>query len=141
MPDIKLSTRVTRFVIAGLSALAVNILLMIFFVEVLYFRTFLLKNTANILAIVLSIGYHFWLSRVWTWKDTPPQKGKQLITQFLSFNFVNLVGISIRIVTFAILEIAGIPYVINIIFSSGLVASISFMLYDKFIFGKMFQRK
>lgn len=126
--------RIKRFLIIGFSAALVNLLLMALFVEVLGFKTYILKNIANVLAIEISITYNFIFQRAWTWKDAPKKVGNRLIAQFISFNLAAFTGIAIRIVFFAILEWWGVFYLLNVVFGIGLAATVDFILYDKFVF-------
>lgn len=109
---------------------------MILFVEVFKFKTYFLKNAANVLSIGISIVYHFILSRLWTWKDAPQKKGKGLIIQFISFNIANFTVMAVRIILFAILEKMGVFYVLNVVFGIVLAATVSFILYERFVFNR-----
>jgi putative flippase GtrA len=71
--------RIMRFLIVGCSAALVNFLLITIFIELLAFKSYFLRNLANILAIELSAIYNFSISRVWTWKEAPRKQGKSLI--------------------------------------------------------------
>ena len=133
--------RITKFLIIGFSAAIINLVLMILFVEIFRFKTYFLKNLANLLAIEISVIYNFGLQRLWTWKDAPKKQGKGLIKQFIGFNIAALTGISIRAITFAFLELLGIFYLLNVAFGIGLVAAISFLLYDKLIFRRRADEK
>jgi putative flippase GtrA len=137
----KLKSRIKIFLIVGLSAAVVNLLSMVLFVEVFRFKTYFLKNLANILAIEISIIYHFIISRAWTWRDVPQRRGKNLLSQCISFHIANLTGMFIRIITFAILENAGVFYILNVIIGTILAAAISFILYDRFVFKRQTDEK
>jgi dolichol-phosphate mannosyltransferase len=126
--------RIKKFLVIGSSAALVNFLLMIFFVEILEFKSYYLKNLANILSIEISIVYNFILQRAWTWKDAPRKEGGRLIAQFASFNLAALLGICIRIIVFAIFEKFGIFYLLNVALGIGIVATLDFILYDKIVF-------
>jgi len=130
----RFTDRVKRFLIIGSSAAFVNFLLMILFVEVFWFKTYFLKNLANVLSIESSVFYNFVLSRLWTWIDAPKKQGKSLMVQFLSFNLAALTGMSMRVIVFAILEKWGVFYLLNVAFGIGLVATVDFILYDKLVF-------
>lgn len=92
-----LKIRIKKFLIVGSTAAVVNHLLMVLFVEVFGFKTHLLKNIANALAIELSIAYNFVFQRLWTWNDVPKKQGGRLIIQFISFNLAALTGMVIRV--------------------------------------------
>ena len=117
-----------------MSAAIVNFLLISFFIEIVGFKSFFLKNLANILAIEISAVYNFSISRLWTWKDAPRKQGKGLVTQFISFNLALLAGIVIRVISFAVFEKWGIFYLLNVAIGIGMAAGIDFILYDKLVF-------
>jgi putative flippase GtrA len=123
-----------KFLIVGCSAAIVNFLLITIFIELLGFKTYFLKNLANILAIEMSAIYNFSISRVWTWKDAPRKQGKSLVGQFLYFNLVLLAGIVVRVILFAVFEKWGLFYLLNVAIGIGIAACIDFILYDKFVF-------
>jgi len=126
--------RIMRFLIVGCSAAAVNFLVITILIELLGFKSYLLKNIANILAIEMSAIYNFSISRVWTWKDAPRKQGKNLVGQFIYFNLALLAGIVIRVILFAIFEKWGLFYLLNVAIGIGIAACIDFILYDKFVF-------
>lgn len=134
-----MTNRIKRFLIAGLSAALVNLFFMVLLVEVFGFTTYLLKNAANILSIEISILYHFLVSRLWTWYDAPRKKGKNLLGQFISFHVVNITGMIIRVIAFAVLETLGIFYILNVTIGICLAAVISFFLYDRIVFKRDIQ--
>ena len=57
--------RIMKFLIVGCSAAVVNFLLITIFIELLGFKSYFLKNLANVLAIELSAIYNFSISRAW----------------------------------------------------------------------------
>jgi dolichol-phosphate mannosyltransferase len=131
---VQLTERLKKFIVVGSSAAAVNFALMIFFVEVLSFQTYLLKNIANIISMETSVFYNFLLSRFWTWGDAPKKQGKRFILQFLSFNLAAIAGLSLRIVIFAVLDRFDVHYIVNVFIGAGTVAVMDFILYDKLVF-------
>jgi dolichol-phosphate mannosyltransferase len=130
----KYNERITKFLIVGCSAALVNFLLITIFIELLGFKSYFLKNLANILAIEMSAIYNFSISRVWTWKDAPRKQGKSLVGQFIYFNGVLLAGIVVRVILFAVFEKWGLFYLLNVAIGIGIAACIDFVLYDKFVF-------
>jgi len=126
--------RISKFLIVGMSAAIVNFLLISFFIEIVGFKSYFLKNIANILAIEMSAIYNFSVSRLWTWKDAPRKQGKSLVAQFISFNLALLAGIVIRVISFAVFEKWGIFYLLNVAIGIGMAAIIDFILYDKLVF-------
>ena len=133
----QLNERLKRFLIVGLSAAIVNFALMVFFVEVLSFKTYFLKNIANTISIEVSVFFNFLLSRIWTWGDAPKRQGKGLVSQFIFFNLAASTGILIRVIIFAILDKIGVYYLINVFFGIGIASILNFILYDKLIFRRV----
>jgi putative flippase GtrA len=126
--------RISKFLIGGMSSAIVNFLIISFFIEIIGFKSYFLKNLANILAIEISALYNFLVCRLWTWKDAPRKRGKSLFTQYISYNLALLAGIVIRIILFAVFEKWGIFYLLNVAIGIGMAASIDFILYDKLVF-------
>jgi dolichol-phosphate mannosyltransferase len=133
--------RIKKFLIVGISAAFVNVSIMVLFVEGFGFKTYLLKNLANILSIEISIIYNYMLSRAWTWSDTPAKKGRDLLGQCVSFHVANLTGLFLRVVLFAFLEKLAVFYVLNIILGIVLAAFVSYILYDKIVFKRPINEK
>jgi putative flippase GtrA len=135
MAFMRLSDRkAKRFFIVGLVAALVNFLALAFFVEVLGFRTYLLKNAANLMAMEIAVIFHFFLSRHWTWQRIPRKKGRELLTQALSFHAAVFAGISLRTILFAVLEKWNVHYLLNGALGIGLVAIMNYVFFDRFIF-------
>lgn len=130
----KYNERVVKFLIVGSSAAAVNFLLITIMIELLGFRTYLLKNIANILAIEMSTLYNFSVSRLWTWGDVPRKQGRSLIAQFISYNLAALTGIGFRAILFPILEKCGVFYLFNVAIGIAMAATLDFILFDKLVF-------
>ena len=130
----KFTERVKRFFIAGASAALVNLSLMVLFVEVFGFDTCLLRNIANIVSIELGIIYNFTISRMWTWVDVPQRKGTGLMAQCVSFHIANLTGMAVRVIIFAVLDKLGVFYILNVMAGAIVAATMSFMMYDRFVF-------
>jgi putative flippase GtrA len=131
---IRYNERIRRFLIVGFSAAIVNFLIISLFIEILGFKSYFLKNLANLLAIEISAIYNFCVSRLWTWRDAPRKHGPNLVPQFISFNLALLAGIVIRVILFAVLEKYGVFYLLNVAVGIAVAASIDFILYDKLVF-------
>jgi putative flippase GtrA len=128
------SVKIRKFIISGASAAMVNILAMVLLVEVFNFKTYLLKNIANVLAIAVSVIYNFLICRWWTWAAVVRKKGRALMMQFLSFSMVNFFTMVLRAVLFAFLEKFQIFYVVNVTIGIAVAAILSFILYEHFVF-------
>jgi len=137
----KYDERIRKFLVVGSSAVGVNFLVIIVLIELLGFKSYFLKNLANLLAIEISTLYNFSMSRLWTWKDAPRKQGKNLFGQFISFNLAALTGIGFRIILFPILEKWGVFYLLNVAIGIGMAASVDFVLFDKLVFRRKGYRK
>jgi putative flippase GtrA len=126
--------RLVKFFVAGGSAALVNLLLITVFIELLGFRSYFLKNLANILAIEMSVVYIFTLSRFWTWRDAPKKQGKSLVGQFLSFNLAYLAGTAIKVILFALFENWGMFYIFNVAIGMVAAAAFDYILCDRLVF-------
>ena len=126
--------RIKKFLIVGCSAVVVNFLVIAVLIEIFGFKSYFLKNLANILAIELSTLFHFSISRLWTWKDAPRKQGRGLVGQFVSFNLAALTAIGFRAILFPILEKWGVFYLVNVAIGIGVASSFNFILFDKLIF-------
>lgn len=133
--------RISKFLIVGFSAAIVNFLLISFFIEIIGLKSYFLKNLSNILAIEMSAIYNFSISRFWTWKDAPKKQGKDLITQFISYNLALLAGIVIRVVSFVVFEKWGMFYLLNVAIGIGMAAGIDFILYGRLVFRRTSLKK
>ncbi len=130
----RVNERVLKFLLVGCSAAAVNFLSITILIELLGFKSYLLKNVANIIAIEISTLYNFSISRLWTWRDAPRKQGKSLIAQFISYNLAALTGIAVRAFLFPILEKWGVFYLFNVAIGIGMAATTDFILFDKLVF-------
>jgi len=126
--------RIIKFLISGGSAALLNFALIYIFIEFLGFKTYFLKNLANLLVIEICIVFVFTLSRVWTWNDAPKKQGKSLWGQYLSFNLAYLAGIVIKVILFAVFDKLGMFYIINIAIGMVVAAGFDFIFSDKFVF-------
>ena len=126
--------RIQKFVVVGISAAAINLGSMVIFVELFGFEEYLLKNLANAISMEISIVCAFACNRLWTWYDAPKKTGKKLVGQFLIFNLAVLTGVLVRIGLFALFELYGLYYLINVCLGIGVAAVLDFILYDKIVF-------
>jgi dolichol-phosphate mannosyltransferase len=133
--------RLKRFVLVGSSAFVVNAALLIFLVEILGFVSPLLKNTANLIAMEISVFYNFLVSRMWTWKDAPKKQQGRLAVQFIAFNFAALAGVLMRMASFAAMENWQVYYLLNMTIGVAMAAAFDFVLYDRLIFKRTAQVK
>jgi dolichol-phosphate mannosyltransferase len=134
LTDTMLQDRIKKFFLVGVAAALINLAAMVFFIEVLNFNTYLLKNIANLISIEISVVFNFSFSRYWTWRDAPKRAGTAFAMQFVSFNIAAMAGMAMRSIIFAALELIGIHYIINVICGIALAAGLSFVLYDKIVF-------
>jgi len=126
--------RIPKFVLVGITGAVVNLGAMWLLVEVFGLSDYFFKNLANIVSMETSIFYAFVFNRLWTWGDIPRKRGKKLILQFVLFNFSVLASVVVRILLFALIELIGLHYLINVTIGIGAGAIINFVFYDKIVF-------
>ena len=126
--------RVSKFILVGGTAAVVNLVLMAIFLEALHFKSYFLKNVANIISMEIGIIYAFICNRLWTWYDAPRKAGRQLLGQFLIFHLAVFAGVLLRIGLFAFFELYGLYYLLNVSFGIGIAAVLNFILYDRIVF-------
>ncbi len=126
--------RFFKFLVVGLGGVFVNYLVMIVLVEVCGFQSHILKNIANLTALEVSMFNNFIFNRMWTWVDAPK---KHLVMQFISFNLASYPGILLRMAIFAILDMIGIHYTINVAVGIIISTILNFVMYDKFVFKRV----
>ena len=128
------SRKIQKFIFVGGSAAVINIALVYALIDIGGLDTFLLRNIVNILAMIISTAYAFILNRRWTWHKAPKTSGIKLIKQYIFYNFITLGGIMIRIVLFALLDLAGLNHIFNVAIGISTAAIFNFKMYDKHIF-------
>ncbi len=131
------AARIRKFIVVGLVSAGVNFILMAVLVDVLGFRSFFLKNLANVVSIELSILFNFLVQRRWTWQDAPARRGTGLLRQIASFNLAALTTMLLRVVVFAGLEKLGVFYLVNVAIGIGAASAINYILYDKIVFRRL----
>ena len=134
--DRALLDRVKKFLVVGVSALAVQLCLMTAFVEGTGCTAHLFMNLGNLITGEMALIYAFFLNRNWTWKVLPSQRERSLLRQLALYHAANGLGLVLRLALFAVLDIAGVHYTINLITSVGIVSVLSFGMYNKFVFAK-----
>lgn len=126
--------KIFKFLLAGSSAAALNLLIMFLLVNYIGFDTHLKENIANLLSMEISIIYNFVLSRHFTWNNIPKEKGMKLIAQMIAFHATVGISVLIRILLFPLLQMLGVFYLYNVVIGVGIGAVFNFFVYDNFIF-------
>lgn len=126
--------RILKFGLVGGSAAVLNLVLMVLLVGVLGFNSYILKNLANLLAIIISTLYAFYVHRSVTWGDVREgmvfNTEKQL-TFFITTAFFSII---LRVLLFYLFDLIGLYYIINVILGIGLAACVNFVINDKVVF-------
>lgn len=129
--------RPIRFFLAGGLGTAVNLVAVVFFVEMVQMKSFEMKNLANGLGMVVGAVSVFFLHRAWTWRDVQKQSGWELWRQFYKFAGSLSVGVICRLLLFAVVErIELTPYLINVAAGIAFAAVIDYFLFGKLVFVK-----
>lgn len=110
-----LKSRKTRFLICGIIAVVINILVIFVFVEFLNFNTSALKNIANILSSEIGTLVSFFMYRFWVWESKGSIHWKELLKQLIIYHLTLGTGIAIRVfILFPILNWFGVHYILNL---------------------------
>lgn len=125
-----------KFATVGTSAAILNLALIFILVDLAGLETAVLRNVANVIAVLISTAYAFFINRRWTWNQAVVKTGGRLVWQYFLYNFITLTAITMRIILFAILDYFGVYYLLNVALGIGLVAVFNFLMYDKYVFGK-----
>jgi putative flippase GtrA len=127
---------IAKFLVVSGSAVAINLGLLYLLVNYLGFDSAWGQNGANIISMEISIVYNYFLSKAITWRDRYQETGRGLLIQVIKFHVT--IGITIlgRMGLFAVLQLAGVNYLINAAIGIALSAVFNFMVYDTLIFKK-----
>lgn len=128
------SNKLLKFLTVGGSAAVINLALVYALIDIGGLDTYFLRNIVNILVMVISTAYAFVLNRRWTWHSAPKKNGSNLIRQYIFYNFITLGGIIIRIILFALLDLAGLYHLLNVAIGISVAAIFNFKMYNKHIF-------
>lgn len=123
-----------KFVFVSGSAVLVNLISLHVLIQDLGFNSSLGENIANILSLEISIIYNFVLSRAITWNDRPKVHGLQLFVQLVKFQGAIGITTVMRIGLFALLQFAGIGYILNASIGIAIAAFFNFIAYDRIVF-------
>ena len=104
-----------RFLIGGITAVAINLVVMVILVEILGFKTPFLKNFANIISMEIGTICSFCIYRFWVWEPINQIQGKQIFNQLFIYHLTLGTGIGIRsLIIFPILNWLKVNYVLNV---------------------------
>lgn len=91
-------------------------------------------DLANALALEAGIVYSFFLCRHWVWPNAA--KDRPFWREFAAFHGAVVLTAMVRVGLFALLRMAGVPYLLNAALGIALGAVISYGLYDRLVFSR-----
>ena len=122
-----------KYALSGLFVALSQFATMIFFVELLQFKTTLLQNAAYAISIEASILLGFFLHAFITWRYRFHSAG-QFLLKLLTFQIVTAVSFLIRQALFYILLQAGIDYRVNTLIGIAVAIILNFFGYQNIVF-------
>jgi len=133
---LKRKQKFIKFFIIGFLLAILNLLLIYFFVEILFFNTKFLENVANIIVIEIGIILSFIFNRNWTWKNTSNNVQKSIFVQLVRFHTVVGFTAVIRIGLFAFFQWLNLNYLFNTLLCILIASVFNFVLYDLKVFNE-----
>jgi dolichol-phosphate mannosyltransferase len=134
IPNLLNSSKI-RFLIGGIIAVAINLVVIVIFVEIFGFKSPFLKNIANIISMEIGTITSFCIYRFWVWEPTNQIQGKQVFNQLLIYHLTLGTGIVIRsLIIFPTLNWLKVNYVLNVA-----IGILIFTILNYFINQKIFK--
>lgn len=126
----KLVLRLARFVIAGTTAAAANILILYLLVEFLHIHYL----AASVMSFIASIGVGFTLQKFWTFRDHSTSMTHIQLGKYSMITTANL-GIN-TLLMYTFVSILGMWYILAQICAGGVIAFTSYVGNSLFVFEK-----
>lgn len=120
--------KVVRFLISGGSAAAVNLSLLYVFVEILD----IWYIAGSIIAFIVSFFVSFTLQKFWTFRDASTEVMHGQVAKYFFVALINL-GVSTGTL-YLLVEYVQLPVMLAQVITLGLIAIVSFFVYQRFIF-------
>ncbi|MGC9506089.1 MAG: glycosyltransferase [Baaleninema sp.] len=127
--------RAIRFLGGGGVAAAFNLLLMFLFVEIGGWDTPILRNTANVISIELSLLLSFFIYRTWVWTGGSWRLREVLLRQLPLYHLSAGSSVILRIFAiFPFLDWLGVSYGVNTLIGILVSATTNYLLSDRLVF-------
>ncbi|MBP0004040.1 MAG: glycosyltransferase [Cyanobacteria bacterium SBC] len=127
--------RTIRFLFGGGVAAAFNLLLMFLFVKVGGWNTPVLRNSANVISIELSLLLSFFIYRIWVWPGGTWRISEVLVRQLPLYHFSAGSAVALRVFAiFPLLDWLGVSYAVNTLLGALVSATINYILSDRLVF-------
>ncbi len=128
------SAKAIKYFTHGCLVALSQLLLMVILVEGINFNTHNEINLANIISIEGSILVGFFLHSKLTWNVTYGTVGG-FLRLLVNFHIVTAVSNLLRLISFYLLSLLGVHYLLNSVVGIAIVIVINFLGYDKMVFG------
>jgi dolichol-phosphate mannosyltransferase len=130
-----LGQKVFKFLLGGGIAAVINILLIMYFIEVLNFNTPVLRNIANIISIEISLVASFFIYRKWVWAGGSWKIKDVMLRQLPLYHLAAGSALAVRVlVIFPILDWIKVNYAINTLVGVVAGAAINYVISDRLVF-------
>ena len=132
-----LSFRITRFLLGGGLAAALNLVLIFLLVDNVGFDSAVLRNLANIISMEISLVASFFIYRIWVWPGGSWKIKLILFNQLPLYHLSAGLSILLRtLVIFPVLDWLGVNYLINTLVGVLTSAAINYIVSDSIVFKK-----
>lgn len=122
--------KILRYIISGGTAALTDLVALYVFTDILHVWYLL----SAIIAFIIAFGVSFSLQKYWTFKDHSNDGIAAQGALYLLISIVNL-GINTGLV-YLFTDVFGSHYIVSQIIAAGLIAIVSFFVYQKLIFKK-----
>ncbi len=130
-----LRQRVVKFLFGGGVAAAFNLLLIYLLIDRLGWETSLLRNSANILSIELSLILSFFIYRIWVWPGAVWRIKSLLFKQLPLYHLAAGAAVLLRIlIIFPLLDKMTVDYRINTVIGVLVSAIVNYLISDRLVF-------
>lgn len=133
--------RILLFLIGGVSAAIVNLILAYLGVDLLGLNSDLQQNYVNIVAMEISLVYSFLIYRAFVWRIKTWNNSQVFLRQLPLYHVSAGTGILVRTLLFPVVQLLGVHYLPNVALGILVGAAANYILADNFVFRDFTNRK
>ena len=134
LDTIKRRKKQIKYLIAGGTAFLVNVMFLYLFTDII--GLYYLVSTA--LSFTISFVVSFSMQKFWTFRDNSLDNVRKQLASYLIVGLMNL-GLNIGLM-YVFVDLFGVWYVLAQVFSAGMIAVESYLIYNFIIFGQTQER-
>lgn len=130
-----LEKQIIRFLACGVITAMFNVVLISYLIEVLELNTPLLRNTANVVSLEISVLFSFFVYRFGVWASASWEPRTVFLYQMPLFHLSSGVSILTRsLILFPILDWMGFHYAVNTLIGIAAGSVLNYLLSDRIVF-------